>query len=127
MDIGPVDNAKPPSDKGEGAKRETVRNNERSSEQKDELSISEKAQQLQEESKKTDGGIEQERLREIKGRIDRGYYSRPKIADKIAEKLLGEETVEVDFLRAKYPVFFEGIPDGDSEQEATTEEPEESE
>jgi anti-sigma28 factor (negative regulator of flagellin synthesis) len=121
MDIGPVDNAKPLPERGDAKQNRAAPEENPAPDQKDELDLSKQARDLLKESAKTDG-VNHERLREIKQRIDRGYYSRPKVTKKIADKLLGEESVEVDFLRAKYPVFFEGIPEGDSDSSALAEE-----
>ncbi len=115
MDIGPVNNAKPSPERGEVKRKRAAPEEDRNREKKDELALSEKARDLQRESDNSDG-VNRERLREIRERIDRGYYQRPKVTKKVVEKILGEESVEVDFLRAKYPAFFEGIPDGGSDE-----------
>ena len=126
MDIGPVDNAKPSPERGEVKRKRAAPEEDRNRNKKDELALSEKARNLQRESDNSDE-VNQERLREIRERVDRGYYQRPKVTKKIVEKILGEESVEVDFLRAKYPMFFEGIPEGDSNEAAATGENDEEE
>jgi len=121
MDIGPVDNSKASPESGDVRQKRAAPEEDRPADRKDDIALSEQARNLQKVSQSEDG-TKEEKLREIKERIDRGYYSRPKVTDKIAEKILGEESVEVDFLRAKYPVFFEGIPDGEPDEMMTKDE-----
>lgn len=121
MDIGPVDNSMASPESGDAKQKRAAPEEDLPADRKDDIALSEQARELQKVSQSEDGA-KQEKLREIKERIDRGYYSRPKVTDKIAERILGEESVEVDFLRAKYPVFFEGIPDSEPDETAAKDE-----
>lgn len=118
MKIGPTDNTNRQPDGHSGPLKRVEKEPDKISGNGDGLEISGEARELQE-----NGENNSERLREIKNRVERGFYSRPKIAEKIAEKLSGDDIIEIDYLKAVEPELFKGIEDDAVETDQTDEDP----
>ncbi|GEM_PF-2439631 len=111
MKIGPINRENLPLDEGEGPENKAGSRETRPGEKKDSLELSDDARNLQQKPGGKVDGMAQERLREIKERVARGFYSRSKVMNKIAEKLTGDDLVEISYLQARYPDLFEGLDD----------------
>jgi len=99
MEIGPIDNNKPLPDREVAGRKDRPERAQNEANEPDKSEISDDARRLAEEAvqekNRTERAeiLQREKMRLIKQRVEDGYYSRPDIVEKMADRILEEEGI----------------------------------